>query len=48
LISTPVVEPHPVVLRAAHPRRIFLQHAQARDGLARVEQVAPVPAIAST
>ena len=33
-----VIEPHPVVLRAAHPRRIFLEHAQAGNGLARVEQ----------
>ena len=33
-----VVEPHAVVLRSAHPRRIFLEQAQARDGLARVEQ----------
>ena len=33
-----VVEPHAMVLRAAHPRRIFFEHAQAGNGLARVEQ----------
>ena len=27
-----------MVVRAAHPRRIFLEHAQAGKGLARVEQ----------
>ena len=34
----PVAEPHPVVVRAAHPRRIFVERAKARNGLARVEQ----------
>ena len=33
-----VVEPHPVVVRAAHASRIFLERAKAGDGLARVEQ----------
>ena len=33
-----VIEPHAVVLRPAHPRRIFLQHTQPGNGLARVEQ----------
>ncbi len=33
-----VPQPHAVIGRAAHPRRIFLERAQARDRLARVEQ----------
>ena len=33
-----VVEPHPVVLGAAHPGRIFIERAQARKRLASVEQ----------
>src|SRR3546814_2636871 len=33
-----VPQPHAVIGRAAHPRRIFLQHPQARNRLARVEQ----------
>ena len=33
-----VPQAHAVVLRAAHPGRIFLEHAQAGDGLAGVEQ----------
>jgi hypothetical protein len=33
-----VPQAHAMVLRAAHARRIFLQHPQARQRLARVEQ----------
>ncbi len=33
-----VIEPHPVVLRTAHPCRIFFECAKARDGLARIEE----------
>ena len=33
-----VPQPHPVVGRTAHPRRIFLNHAQSGNGLAGIEQ----------
>ncbi len=33
-----IPQPHAVVLRAAHARGVFLEEAQAGDGLARVEQ----------
>ena len=33
-----IPQPHAVIGRAAHPRRVFFKHAQAGDGLAGVEQ----------
>ena len=33
-----VPQPHPVILRAAHPDRVFLEVTQARDSLAGIEQ----------
>ncbi len=36
-----IVEPHPVIGRAAHPGRVFFKHAQAGDRLARIEQRRP-------